>query len=184
MQYLTALKFDFTPAGLLFVRLFAMLFRKFQGVMPKLKVLLFTLLVISNGLLQAKTQPLCVKGHVFHAELADTPVLRSRGLMERPELDDRQAMLFIHDSPRSVTFWMKNMRMAIDIIYLDQSLNVLQLFKAVPPCEQTPCPLYNSDAGNVMYVLEIKAGHSDLIKLNRGDRIFMGGSQETKCSLR
>jgi uncharacterized protein len=44
----------------------------------------------------------------FSVEVADDGPERSRGLMFRDTLDPAAGMLFVYESPRRASFWMKN----------------------------------------------------------------------------
>src|SRR4030042_4940512 len=53
------------------------------------------------------------------AELAVSDQQRAQGLMFREKINEDQAMLFIFEEEDIHSFWMKNMRFAIDILWLD-----------------------------------------------------------------
>jgi len=92
----------------------------------------------------------------FTVELATTPSQQSRGLMYRESLPVDQGMLFVFDGERSRSFWMKNTRIPLDMIFLDEAFVVVDVKHDVPPCETDPCPSYGSPPAK--YVLEINAG--------------------------
>ena len=54
----------------------------------------------------------------FKVEIANTPLLRSQGLSGRDFLDPSEGMLFIFESPGKHGFWMKDMKIPIDIIWI------------------------------------------------------------------
>ena len=66
-------------------------------------------------------------------EVADNPEKISRGLMYRNSLDDNQGMLFIFDAEQEKTFWMKNTRFSLDIIFINSDI----LHNIASRC--TPC---------------------------------------------
>src|SRR5580765_1879847 len=55
----------------------------------------------------------------FVAELAATPRDRASGLMFRTELADNRGMLFDFKETRSVSMWMKNTPLSLDMIFSD-----------------------------------------------------------------
>jgi uncharacterized protein len=114
-----------------------------------------------------------VKGKRFYVEIADTDELRARGLMFRDEMADNRGMLFIfrQEAPRS--FWMRNTRIPLDIIYLDRDLRVVSIVHNARPCRSQRCPSYPSD-GPAMYVLEVNAGQARALGLQRGDALVVG----------
>jgi len=90
----------------------------------------------------------------FDVELAITPEERGRGLMFRDHLPNRSGMLFVFDPPRSVSFWMKNTLIPLDMIFADRSGNVTAVHKGAIPGDLTPI----SGGDDVYAVLEINAG--------------------------
>ena len=116
-----------------------------------------------------------VKGERFSIEVADDDATRSRGLMFRDRMADDHGMLFIFPDQRPRSFWMKNTRIPLDIIYLDRELRVVSISADTPPCRSRSrrCPGYPS-AGPAQYVLEINAGRAAELGLLPGDRIEVG----------
>lgn len=55
---------------------------------------------------------------VFRVEVAKDMMSRSRGLSGREKLDEGAGMLFIFDSSGKYGFWMKDMKFAIDIVWI------------------------------------------------------------------
>jgi hypothetical protein len=51
-------------------------------------------------------------------DIVDTPLLRTRGLSGRPALAPEEGMLFLFETPRIQSFWMKDMRFEIDILWI------------------------------------------------------------------
>jgi uncharacterized membrane protein (UPF0127 family) len=56
-------------------------------------------------------------------EIADTPEKRQVGLMFREKLEKNSGMLFVFEEEQYVNFWMKNMKIPLDIIFISESLN-------------------------------------------------------------
>lgn len=65
-------------------------------------------------------------------------------------------MIFVFDEEKPRAFWMKNTLIPLDMIFLDDELNVINILTATP-CEREPCRLYRS-SGPARYVLEINGG--------------------------
>lgn len=108
-----------------------------------------------------------VAEHVFRAEIANTPAKRELGLGKRDVLAPDAAMYFPMGGPSRWIFWMKDMRLPIDIIWIsdgkvvDVSANV-----PIPTNGQelaTYSPIAPADA-----VLEINAGLSAAYGITRG----------------
>lgn len=97
----------------------------------------------------------------FSAELAVTPDQQSTGLSYRELLNPGTGMLFIFDQPNRPSFWMREMRFNLDIIWISEDLKVVGIEKNVPaPNLSTPpdnLPRYVSPE-DILYVLELNAG--------------------------
>jgi len=90
--------------------------------------------------------------------------------MFRDSMPQDHGMLFIFPSERARSFWMRNCRFPIDIIYFDKDLSLVNVVKGAKPCRSTQCPSYLS-TGPAMYVLELNAGLADDLELEPGDRL-------------
>lgn len=104
------------------------------------------------------------------AELAVTPEERTRGLMFRKKIEFDQGMLFIFGEEGFYSFWMKNMLISLDFIWLDREKRIVHIEQNVPPCKQEPCPTYTSKVP-AMYFLELRAGSVEKRKLKILDRL-------------
>lgn len=106
-------------------------------------------------------------GDSITAELAVTPEERAQGLMFRKKIEFDQGMLFIFDREDFYSFWMKNMFIPLDLIWLDREKRIVHIERCLPPCEEEPCPSYPPKVP-ALYVLELKAGSA----AERGLKIF------------
>lgn len=109
-----------------------------------------------------------LKGKTFTVDLARTRAEQARGLMFVEDLPADHGMLFIFsvEGPRS--FWMKNTRIPLDILYFDSELALVSVAANARPCVADPCPPYPS-AGPAQYVLELNAGVAEQLGVKRGD---------------
>jgi len=140
-------------------------------------ILFITFLVVSLGLGWAgqsgRTRFIRIyfpDGFSATAELAVSDEQRARGLMFREKINEDQAMLFIFEEEDIHSFWMKNMRFAIDILWLDGQRRIVHIESRVPPCTQEPCPSYIPSAA-AAYVLEVQAGFVEAHGLRLYDRV-------------
>lgn len=95
-------------------------------------------------------------GFVVTAKVADTPAEQRQGLSDAPVLASDRGMLFVFDAPAPRSFWMKDMRFPIDIIWLDGEM-VLGVEHNVPVPAGSDLPSYLSNAP-ADRVLELSAG--------------------------
>jgi uncharacterized membrane protein (UPF0127 family) len=87
-------------------------------------------------------------------EVADTTAERAKGLMFREALDPAAGMLFVYETPRRTSFWMKNTLIPLDIIFADATGTVIHVHAGAVPGDLTPI----DSMGTVAYVLEVNAG--------------------------
>ena len=100
-------------------------------------------------------------------EIADTDYDVQTGLMYRDSMKDNQAMLFVFQDLRPRSFYMKNTKFALDIIYLDDNQTIVSIQKNAQPLDESSLPS-NAPA---QFVLEVNAGLSDRWQLEVGDRM-------------
>jgi uncharacterized membrane protein (UPF0127 family) len=96
-------------------------------------------------------------GFRVDVEVAETAEARARGLMFRDALDEREGMLFRFDAPGRYGFWMKNVRIPLDIIWLDARSRVAWIVEWAEPCAADPCPMH-VPAADAICVLEVVGG--------------------------
>ncbi len=109
-------------------------------------------------------------GRQVQAELAVTSDQRARGLMFRDSLDSSRGMLFVFPQADFHAFWMKNCRFPIDIIWLSAKKRIVHIERAVPPCQEDPCPSYGP-MRKAKYVVEVVANFSKDEKLQLADSL-------------
>lgn len=113
-------------------------------------------------------------GRRYTVEVADNDAERERGLMFRDALPDDRGMLFLHDREEPLAYWMKNTRIALDILYFDTGRRLVAQQRDVPPCTLgDACPPYPSDVP-ARYVLELNAGQAEQLGLKEGVEMTLG----------
>lgn len=103
-------------------------------------------------------------------EVAVTFEARSKGLMNREALGEREGMLFVFKGNELWSIWMKDMLIPLDIIFISRDLQVINYVEGAKPCKAAPCDRYNSErpAG---YVLEVNAGFIEKYGIKKGSVI-------------
>ncbi|UNU23610.1 hypothetical protein D0A37_06755 [Microcoleus vaginatus HSN003] len=102
-------------------------------------------------------------------EVAQTPQEQATGLMFRTELPDDRGMFFPIEPARNVRFWMKNVLIELDMVFLREGV-VQAIIPNVPPCLSETCPNYGPDVP-VDGVIELRGGRAAQLGLKVGDRI-------------
>ena len=106
-------------------------------------------------------------GVTIQAEVADTDAKRELGLMCRENRAQDRGMLFIFDRPAIYRFWMKNCRIALEMIWLDQGKRIVSLTSNALHCLGDPCPTYQPNQ-KASYVIETVAGFVNEHRLKPG----------------
>ena len=89
-------------------------------------------------------------------EIVDTPELRTRGLSGRESLEPETGMLFVFENQSDNNcFWMKDMKFSIDMIWMNDKKQVLNVTENVIPdtYPESFCP-----DGPAKYGLELNSG--------------------------
>lgn len=110
-----------------------------------------------------------IASQVIELEVARTSTEQSIGLMDRDRLPDNHGMLFPFSPPRPVGFWMKNVKISLDMVFL-LSGRVVEIAINVPPCKAEPCPTYGPN-GAVDQVIELRGNRASELGLKVGDRL-------------
>jgi uncharacterized protein len=108
-------------------------------------------------------------GTKIQLEVAKTQEQQSMGLMYRPALPNNRGMLFPFPSPQPVSFWMKNVPVALDMVFIRQGI-VQAVIAKVPPCQKEPCPTYGPKT-TIDTVIELRSGHAAEIAIKKGDKV-------------
>ena len=105
-------------------------------------------------------------GATYRVEVARTSAQRRQGLMHRSSLDRHEGMLLVYRKTGDHRIWMKNMRIALRVYWIDDDARVIDM-QRLEPCQQSPCPVYFASKPS-RYVLEL-SDHEHPLKV--GDRI-------------
>jgi len=90
-----------------------------------------------------KTPNAEINGHVFSLYLAQTSEEQEIGLAKYKSLALNQGMIFLFDKEAYYSFWMKNMRFPIDIIFISGN-KVVDVFNNVPVWPNDNLPVYTT----------------------------------------
>lgn len=117
-------------------------------------------------LYKSEKMQLSIKSTYLSVDVADTDQEKITGLSNRLSLGSGEGMLFIYDSPVRPSFWMKDMRFPIDIIWISSDKVVVGIEHAVSPVTY---PKGFQPAVPVQYVLEVRSGLSQEKGIATGD---------------
>lgn len=124
--------------------------------------------VSSGDVIDVSTKSLNVKSRIV-----SKPSDRKKGLSGLDSLALDQGMFFVFEVPGDYGFWMKDMKFAIDIIWISENKEIVDLAVNVPPepkRKDKELTVYKPKA-KALYVLEINAGLAQLHNLKVGDTV-------------
>ncbi|MAJ81817.1 MAG: hypothetical protein CMF41_02765 [Legionellales bacterium] len=103
----------------------------------------------------------------FKVEIASSPQKMIKGLQDIDYLPLKEGMLFIFKRPKIATFWMKDVRIPIDMIFITKD-NVIQQIvtrEDIGSLEKT------QSTQRVSYVLEVNGGLSKQLGIEVGNKV-------------
>lgn len=124
--------------------------------------------VIAYFFIPKHTPTVTINKQIFKVELAETNAARSAGLSNRDQLDKDTGMLFVFPEPGIYPFWMKNTKIPLDIIYINEGLIVEMITLPAETSDNTPEYTPEQKAN---YVLELGAGSIQKYNLKVGDAV-------------
>ena len=95
--------------------------------------------------------------HSIDIEIADTEAKRQRGLMNRRGIGLNEGMLFIFPKPDTLSFWMRNTAIPLDIIFVDPDLDIVNIAHRTTPLSDD----YIRAHALAQYVVEVRGGVSE-----------------------
>lgn len=100
---------------------------------------------------------------------------RTKGLMFRDNLDENEGMLFVFEKPQILKFWMKNTKIPLDLIFLNENFVVIEIIENMKPgygIEDQNLPVYSSTKP-AKYALELPAGSIKKFKIIVGSKLIV-----------
>jgi uncharacterized membrane protein (UPF0127 family) len=112
-------------------------------------------------------------GYKIRAEIMVRPEDVMRGMMFRDSLPPDRGMLFLHGEPGNYPYWMYQVEIPLDIIWMDLTGRIVEMSPNTPPCgaeKASECPNYGGTKVSSI-VLEVAAGTIERHNLRVGQRI-------------
>jgi hypothetical protein len=133
---------------------------------------LFFIKLIYPYLIKTKSlNKLFINNHPITIEIADTDEKRSKGLSNRDSIEQDHGMLFIFPSKGVYYFWMKDMKIPLDFVWIDQD-TVVDLTENISHVNSNSdeIPIFTAKVA-FDKVLEINSGDIKRIGINIGDKV-------------
>jgi uncharacterized membrane protein (UPF0127 family) len=108
-------------------------------------------------------------GAVIRAEMMTRPEDLARGMKFRDALAEDRGMIFIYAAEGHYRFWMYEVKVPLDIVWMDRNRKIVQVIHNCPPCPgpESACPVYGGDFP-AQYILELAAGSAKKHNLKPG----------------
>ncbi|HEX9679548.1 MAG TPA: DUF192 domain-containing protein [Candidatus Saccharimonadales bacterium] len=98
-----------------------------------------------------------IEDSIIRLDVADEPEEIIQGLSGRESLLGDEGMLFIFEQPNIPQFWMKDMLIPIDFVWISEDMKIVAITPSIGPDSY---PIVFSPPSEVKYVLEVYAGVS------------------------
>lgn len=107
------------------------------------------------------------RSYPFKVWMATTDARREQGLMYVTKLPPDHGMLFVFDSPHLLTFWMKNTKIPLDLLFIASNGQVIRIAENAEPESLSTI----SSMGAALGVLELAGGTASRLGLQPGVRV-------------
>ena len=112
-------------------------------------------------------------GQKVIAETMLQQIDQMRGMMFRDSLAQDRGMLFVHPDEGNYPYWMYQVRIPLDIVWMNRARRIVEISANTPPCPSKnahECPTFGGHE-KAHYVLEMAGGASEKYKLKVGDEL-------------
>jgi uncharacterized membrane protein (UPF0127 family) len=111
-------------------------------------------------------------GQAIRAEVEMDAMDMQKGMMFRDSLARGRGMLFIHQTPGLYKYWMYQVRIPLDIIWMDPSHRIVEISPDTPPCKTKAslCANYGGQQ-TAQFVLELGGGEARRLGLSLGQTL-------------
>jgi uncharacterized protein len=119
------------------------------------------------------TAQVILGGETIDLEVTRTVEEQATGLMYRQQLPGDRGMLFRFSPARPVQFWMKNVVIDLDMVFVHEG-KIVGIAADVTPCNSTPCATYSPGFGVLVdEVIELAGGRAAELGLAVGDAVVI-----------
>lgn len=85
----------------------------------------------------------------YKVQVVETDEEKQKGLQGVTSLPEDEGMLFVFEEPDEISFWMKDTKIPLDVIFIDEDLQVISVQQGIPENEEF------MTENNVNFVLEV-----------------------------
>lgn len=124
----------------------------------------------TNNQLLTTNSKILIGDKSIEVEIARTNEERVRGLSGRESVEPNTGLLFVFDTPGRYGFWMKDMKFAIDIVWVDEGWEVVGIESMINP-DSYPMTFYPPE--DIRYVLELNSNEASSLGIDIGTRLYL-----------
>lgn len=129
--------------------------------------LLFSSSVFATDLCSKRNENFSINTAKISLEVVCSQEDKAKGLMEREQLGENKGMLFVFENEQILNFWMKNTKIPLDIIFLNDS------FIVVSEAQMKPYDLNTTSSKKIAkYAVELDKGFIEKYKVKAGDKLI------------
>ena len=142
---------------------------RYRGKRNPLAVTLVLLLAIAHTGCgdNLDTVVLEIGGNSIFCEIARTMEEQAKGLMLRKSLPEDHGMLFIYESDRRLSYWMKDTRIPLSIAYISAEGIIKEIYDLKPFSQKEVL-----SKQSVRYALEVNQGYFESVGIGVGDEVI------------
>ncbi|HEY4699674.1 MAG TPA: DUF192 domain-containing protein [Nitrososphaerales archaeon] len=126
------------------------------------------ILLLIASLLSGTKVVVEISGVKIYVEVADNQVKKYEGLMFRDNLGQNDGMIFPFSENGKYSFWMSNVKLPLDLIWINDEKTVVDITENAQPCK-VDCP-YITSREPAKYVVEVNGGFANRNGIRIGDK--------------
>lgn len=120
-----------------------------------------------------KSTEITIGNKSYHVKIAYSDDEKEIGLQNINNLPDKEGMLFVWEEPEEVSIWMKDTKIPLDIIFINEDMEVISVHSGIPNSED----FMTED--NVSYVLEVNKDSG----IQKGDELDFDTNTSIKSKM-
>ena len=134
-------------------------------------VVTFIGILLISFILSKQSTRVLVNDQVFRVAVAKSEKEKQIGLSKTERISENQGMLFVFDTPDYHSFWMKEMKFPIDIVYINGDKVTTVIENAKPPTDSDGSLEIYQPEDKSDKVLEVSAGVAKKYNIKKGTTI-------------
>lgn len=135
-------------------------------------IIIFSIVYFEKKSYSDKSKIIIINNHQISVEIANSDILREKGLSGRENLSQDAGMLFIFPSSGYHYFWMKDMEFPLDFIWVNDKTVVDLTENVLNDWENNPLNNFSSKMP-ADKVIELNTGAIKLLNISIGDKIAL-----------